>query len=101
MQEVKEEVEKELKVEEEGEKSADPALVATEFKTVTLAGEKLIKDLKIKWMMFFYRTCLDKARLGGQNKLKQKCLEKRFFFYFFYSEVFCNIFGRHGKIHLS
>ena len=38
---------------EEGEKSADPALVATEFKTVTLAGEKLIKDLKINRMLFF------------------------------------------------
>ena len=97
MQEVKEEVEKE----KEGGKSADPALVATEFKIVTLAGEKLIKDLKINRMTFFHRNCLDKARLGGQNKLKQKCLEKRFFFYFFYSKVFSNIFGRHGKIHLS
>ena len=88
-------------MEEEGGKSADPALVATEFKIVTLAGEKLIKDLKINWLTFFYRNCLDKARLGGQNKLKQKCLEKRFFFYFFLSKVFSNTFGRHGKIHLS
>ena len=48
-------------------------------------------------MVFFYRNCLDKVRLGGQNKLKQKCLEKRFFFYFFESKVFSNIFGRHEK----
>ena len=60
MQEVEQEVEKEEEVEkekeeeEEGGKSADPALVATEFKTVTLAGEKLIKDLKINRMMFFF-----------------------------------------------
>ena len=60
----------------------EPALVATESKTVTLAGGKLTKDPKINWMMFLYRNCLDKARLGGQNKLKQKCLEKRFFFCF-------------------
>ena len=54
MQELKEEVEKEKEEEEEGGKSADPALVASEFKIVTLAGEKLIKDLKINRIMFFF-----------------------------------------------
>ena len=71
-------------MEEEGEKNADPALVATEFKTVTLAGEKLIKDPRVNWLTFFSQDLSGQGSTWRPEQAETEMFgEKVSFFNFF------------------